>query len=144
MGLWAHLIRRCQSFAPRRLEPHQGFGPFSGPARWSCAILLTLVFAHALAWAQPAGQHRASYDRRLSMPAIRDLQVRPSPAQRDALARLRQNLDGSLTQTFDRATGVTRTLSNPVGYLTPDHSVGVYGDHRELSSRIDDRRHVAE
>jgi len=77
-----------------------------------------MVFANALAWAQPGGMHGSNYDRRQHLPGVRDLQVRPSPAQRQALAQLKQNLDGSLTKTFDHATGVTRTLSNPVGFLT--------------------------
>ena len=38
--------------------------------------------------------------------------------QLDALARLRREIGGSLTHRLDATTGVTSTLSNPVGFLT--------------------------
>ncbi len=81
-------------------------------------MVLALVSGNIPAWAQQSEGVRANFDRRQAMPQIRDLDVPASDTQRQRLARLRKDLNGSLTETFDRTTGVTRTLANPVGYLT--------------------------
>ena len=79
--------------------------------------LLVLFFLVGTSnWAQQPAEYGSNFDRRLTMT--------PAPVARQApgvqaLERLRDSLDGSLLETFDSATGVTRTMWNPVGTLTP-------------------------
>jgi extracellular elastinolytic metalloproteinase len=75
----------------------------------------------ALAEAQPERGGRQQrpvvpdYDRRLSMPVPA---AAPSETQTAAIAALRNELSGSLLDSIDRKSGVTRSLYNPVGKLT--------------------------
>lgn len=65
-----------------------------------------------------------SFDRR----AARVLYSAPTRTQMDAVAALRDELDGSLHATYDEASGVTRGLMNPVGKLTeptPGHPLDI-------------------
>ena len=75
---------------------------------WVAAVLL-------LAPSSGAEEYGPHFDRRLSMAMATG---GPSEAQLTAIAELRANLGGSLLETLDERSGATRTLSNPVGYLT--------------------------
>ena len=90
-------------------------GPFSRLSRFAILLAVSSPFASQLAWGQPRQEDRRSYDRRSLAQAAA---VTPRSAQTDALTALRQELDGSLIHGLDPVTGVTRSLSNPVGYLT--------------------------
>ena len=77
----------------------------------SCVLLTS-----ALALAIPAaGQGSGDYDKRSTMP----MAASPSQDQMDALAGLRDELEGDLVESIDVGSGVTRSLYNPVGKLTP-------------------------
>lgn len=77
----------------------------------------------------------ADYDRRATL----QLQGSPRQPQLRAIAALREELDGSLLETYDSTSGVTRSLFNPVGKLTPpnpgdpvDIAIGFARDHVDL------------
>ncbi|MEC4674040.1 MAG: M36 family metallopeptidase, partial [Nitrospirota bacterium] len=69
-------------------------------------------------WAKKFDRDRSNYDRRLSMPEITNLNIPAKKPQKDAIIRLKKLLRGALVERFSKKTGATRTLSNPVGYLT--------------------------
>jgi extracellular elastinolytic metalloproteinase len=75
-----------------------------------CAVALSVLATTS--GAQEYGPH---FDRRLSMAMT---MAGPPPSQLAAVAKLRADLGGSLLHTLDERSGVTRTLSNPVGHLT--------------------------
>ena len=83
-----------------------------------CVSLSLVVASLALGTTSSAQEQRraerADYDRRASM----GLRAAPNQLQLDALAALREELDGSLLDSIDRGSGVTRSLFNPVGKLT--------------------------
>ena len=82
-----------------------------------CVSLALMVASLALGATSLAGQRRAQradYDRRASM----NLRAAPNQVQIEALAALREDLDGSLLESVDSSSGVTHSLFNPVGKLT--------------------------
>ena len=83
-----------------------------------CVSLALMVASLALgATSLAQGQRRAQradYDRRASM----NLRAAPNQVQIEALAALREDLDGSLLESVDSSSGVTHSLFNPVGKLT--------------------------
>ena len=83
----------------------------------SCAGLLS-------AQGRSQSNRTQSFDRR----AARVLHSAPNRTQMDAVAALRDELNGSLHATYDEASGVTRGLMNPVGKLTdptPGHPLDI-------------------
>ncbi len=84
-------------------------------------IILAIASAGISVWAGSPQERSSNFDLRLTLPQVRDRHVQPSQIQRQALDRLRQGLDDSMKETFDPNSGVTRTLSNPTGYLSDPH-----------------------
>ena len=104
-----------------------------------CVSLALMVASLALGATSVAqGQRRAQradYDRRASM----NLRAAPNQVQIEALAALREDLDGSLLESVDSSSGVTHSLFNPVGKLTLpnagdplDIAVSFINDHLAL------------
>ena len=58
------------------------------------------------------------FDRRADRASV-SARAAIASSQQDALAQLRSDLGGSLIEAFDTETGVTRSLYNPTGFLTP-------------------------
>ena len=106
------------SIPPRQFFAKRTSYSFHWQTLWSFLMVWALFSGNLPTWAQQPNWENSNFDRRQTVPQFRDLDIPPSDAQRQALARLRNELNGSLTETIDPTTGVTRTLSNPVGYLT--------------------------
>ncbi len=77
-----------------------------------CVSLALMVASLALGATLSA--EGSDYDRRVSM----GLRAAPNQLQLDALTALREELGGSLLDSIDEGSGVTRSLFNPVGKLT--------------------------
>ena len=99
----------------------------SGLRRATRLLLTAIPLAAGVAWGQPVSEPR-NFDRRVDMQQPASAAA-PLPAQLDALARLRAELGGSLTRRLDPSTGVTSSLSNPIGYLTAP----AFGDPSEVA-----------
>ncbi len=81
-----------------------------------------LLFGATAAGAVSGGQGTRNFDARVA--PNRQTEFPPRPEQLAAVSRLRASLP-ALSTTFDRTTGVTRSVYNPVGFLTArDFGVG--------------------
>ena len=100
---------------------------FPGLRRPTALLFVAIPLAAGVAWGQPVPERR-NFDRRVAMPQAASVDA-PMPAQLDALARLREELGGSLTHRLDPATGATSSLSSPIGYLTAPG----FGDPSEVA-----------
>ena len=78
------------------------------------ALLATGVSAGFAAAQPPEVAPGAAVDRRAELP----LTTAPSTGQLEAVAELRDSLSGSLLESYDPASGVTRSLFNPSGKLS--------------------------
>ncbi len=122
-GIWGYRLKKAVVIAmlPRSLV--KSFG-LRVAVLGQCGPFLPLVFVvvalliSGVAKAQtPAPE--SNYDRRTSTAQATGLALATATReQARALATLRGALSGSLQSSLDRRTGVTRSLYNPLGYLT--------------------------